>query len=39
MRLAGVCLSLSAFLKSFTIELNARALVEFDEKFEGAIDI
>ena len=39
MRWAGVCLSLSAFLKSFTIELKARAFVELEEKFDGAKDI
>jgi hypothetical protein len=39
MRLAGVCLSLRAFLKSLMIELKARAFVELEEKLEGATDI
>ena len=39
MRLAGVCLSLRAFLKSLMIELKARALVELEETLEGATDI
>jgi hypothetical protein len=38
-RLAGVCLSLRAFLKSLMIELKAIEFVEFEEKLEGATDI
>jgi hypothetical protein len=38
-RVAGVCLSLRAFLKSLMIELKARALVELEEEVEGATDI
>ena len=38
-RLAGVCLSLRAFLKSLMMELKARAFVELEETLEGATDI
>ena len=38
-RLAGVYLSLRAFLKSLMIELKAIEFVEFEEKLEGATDI